>query len=166
MIIVNIARITPDNLYLEFNVETNSNYKFKNLYMWKSSDIDIWVPNTETVDLSDFLDKVNNKEIKRIPLSDISIDTDLIYYLQFIIEWNNTGIETEDVNYSNIAVVNLSSIYDKKLELIKIINNTQSVDRDILFKIFIIENCLKLALSLERYEDANFYCANLKKLII
>ena len=32
MILINIARIKPDSTALEFNVETDSNYTFKNLY--------------------------------------------------------------------------------------------------------------------------------------
>jgi hypothetical protein len=166
MILINLARIKPDSTALEFNVETDSNYTFKNLYMWTSIDTDIWVPDTQTVDLSSYLDKTTNVEIKSIPLADLLIEKDLIYYLQFIIEWDGTGTESTDPLYSNSAVVDLSSTYNKKMELIKVVNNEQSIDRDHLFEIYISEGCLKLALSLERYEDANYYCANIKKLLV
>lgn len=165
MIIVNIARVTPDNLYLEFNVETDSNYVFKHLYLWSSTSETIFVDGTEDLDLSDYLDQLNNKEIKRIPLSNLVIDKDLVYYLQFVVEWDTTGTQITDDLFSNVSVVNLSYIYTKKLELTKFIDNKDSIYRDNLMKLYILENCLTLATSLQRYEDANVYVALIKKII-
>jgi len=36
----------------------------------------------------------------------------------------------------------------------------------LLYNIYISENLMKMALSLERFEDANYYCNELKKLIV
>jgi hypothetical protein len=163
MIIINLLRVF--NGSLEVNIETDSNYKFKNLYIWSSSDSNVWTPSLTTVDLGSHLDKVSNKEIKNIPLNDIT--TDILYYIQFTIEWNGTGSEIVDnVLFSNASVADLSTSYSKKVAVVKDLYNPLSLNKDLLYNIYISENLMKMALSLERFEDANYYCNELKKLII
>jgi len=163
MIIINLLRVF--NGSLEINIETDSNYKFKNIYIWNSSDTDRWIPSETTIDLGSYLDKVNNKEIKNIPLN--SVTNDILYYIQFTIEWDGTGIEIEDnVLYSNASVADLSTSYSKKIAVVKDLYNPNSLNKDLLYNIYISENLMKMALSLERFEDANYYCNELKKLIV
>jgi len=163
MISINLLRVF--NGSLEVNVETDSNYKFKNLYIWTSNDSSIWTPTLTTIDLGSNLDKVNNKEIKNIPLN--SIVSDILYYIQFTIEWDGTGSEIVDnILYSNASVADLSTSYSKKVIAIKELYNPLFLNKEYLYNIYISENLMKMALSLERFEDANYYCNELKKLII
>ena len=163
MIIINLLRVF--NGSLEINIETDSNYKFKNLYLWTSSDTSIWTPTLTTIDLGSNLDKVSNKEIKNIPLT--SIASDILYYIQFTIEWDGTGTEIVDnVLFSNASVADLSTSYAKKVAVVKDLYHPLYLNKDLLYNIYISENLMKMALSLQRFEDANYYCNEIKKLLI
>jgi hypothetical protein len=165
MIIINICRISADRAYLEFNVETETNYKFDKLYIWSYKDVDIWNPTATTVDLSSYYDKINNKEIKQIPLADItSLDGSGLYYLQFTVLWDETGDEVTTPLYVNAVVADLSISYFAKVRLL----NYSADYNDNIIKLqylHIYESCLKSAISLGRYSDANYYYEIIMKII-
>lgn len=162
MISINICRISADRTKLEFNVETLSNYRFVNLYVWSYTDDDIWTISEDTIDLGSNFDNINNKEIKQLNLEDINLDSNTLYYLQFTVEWDGTGSENEDaVLYTNAAVADLYQTYYTKVQLLNNINDCNN-NSDKVIQLYIYENCFKSALQLERWEDANYYFGLIK----
>ena len=156
MISINICRISSDRTKLEFNVETLSNYKFIHLYVWEYNESGIWVVTPSTMDLSSYLDKVNNKEIKSISLSDIPLDSGSCYYLQFQVEWNNTGTESSTSTISNVVVADLSQNYFTKVKLFNELSKN-SLNTDKLLEIMLYENAFKSSVTLERWEDVKYF---------
>ena len=166
MITINLCRITPDRKYLEFNVETLSNYKFTHLYIWKYDKDNIWEITPTTTDLTSYLDKINNKEIKQLELSESSFSGPSLYYLTFVIEWDGTGTENEDaVLQANAVVVDVSQHYFTKVKLISQIDtDVSAIDKVIDMHIY--ESCMRSAIDLERWEDVNYFYVVLQKLMI
>lgn len=166
MITINICRITPDRKYLEFNVETLENYKFSHLYVWKYDEDNIWEITPTTTDLESLLDKINNKEIKQISLSNELLGEPSLYYLTFIVEWSGTGEENENaVLTTNAVVADVSQNYYTKIKLIA------SLDTDVnalekVINIQTYEACMRSAIDLERWEDVNYFYTILQKLMI
>lgn len=160
MITINLNRISADKKYIEFNVETLSNYKFDKLYIWSYKDTNIWNPTVNTVDIGSYYDKINNKEIKRIPISEIfnlDLKGNSMYYLQFTIVWDGTGVENPDaILYQNTVIVDLSLSYFTKARLLNDFNN-QNDNMKKINKLVIYEGCLKSAINNYRWTDANYY---------
>jgi hypothetical protein len=98
MISINICRISADRTKLEFNVETLSNYRFVNLYVWSYTDNDIWTISEDTIDLGSNFDNINNKEIKQLNLEDINLDsnTSLRHWYRF--EDQDESFAVDEVN--------------------------------------------------------------------
>lgn len=165
MITINLCRITPDRQYLEFNVETLSNYKFSHVYVWKYNNDNIWEVSLDTIDLESLLDKVNNKEIKQISFNSNNLSEASMYYITFVVEWDGTGEEnTNTVLTANAVVADLNQHYYSKVKLISILDK-ESTALDKLLNIYIYESCLKSAINLERWEDANYYYGLLESMM-
>lgn len=157
MISINNCRVTPDRKYLEFNVETLSNYKFSHLYIWKYTDDNIWEITPSTTDLESLLDKINNKEVKQLSFNDNGLGESSLYYLTFVVEWDGTGEEnSEAVLTANAVVVDLNQHFFTKIRLISTLD-TEPTSLDKLLNIHIYESCLKSSITLERWEDANYF---------
>lgn len=165
MISINICRITPDRKYIEFNVETLSNYKFKHLYVWQYNQNDIWVVSNSTIDLGSNFDRINNKEIKRLLLEDLNLNGSSLFYLQFVVEWDGTGSENPNAVLSaSTSIADLSQNYFTKVKLVSNLEkDTLSLDKLLALQFY--ESCFKATISLERWEDANSFYDKMKKLI-
>ena len=155
---INICRITPDRQYLEFNVSTSTGRTFDNLYIWPYTSEAIWTAGSGTLDLGSHFAKVNNNEVMRIVLSDISLSGGSLYYLQFT---DSNG------DYANVVVADLSQVFYYKVRLLTEHPEDVSAvtNNDKLFELYSYENCFKLAISLERWEDTNYYYSLITNLI-
>ena len=155
---MNICRITPDRRYLEFNVSTSTGRTFDNLYVWPYTSEVIWTAGSDTFDLGSHFAKVNNNEVVRIALTDISLSGDSLYYLQFT---DSNG------DYANAVVADLSQVFYYKVRLLTEHSEDVSAvaNNDKLFELYTYENCFKLAISLERWEDMNYYYSLITNLV-
>lgn len=152
MIIINIARISSDKKNLEINIETLSNYRFKDLFIWPYTDTGIWQETVSTLNFGSFFSKINNQEIITLSFEDdLDLNGSSLYYLRFTIEWDETGEETDTPLYVDAVVADLSYSYFNKIRMI----NDKKYDMVIQQNIY--ERLFKEAISLERWEDVNKY---------
>lgn len=167
MITVHILRISPDKKEIELNLETLSNYRFNNMYMWEYDDPNKFIVNESTINLGVLFAKENEKEILNINLADNNLKENTLYYVQIDILWNTVGIEYPEGSSSEdkiqiCAIADLVSLYFYKLKMFKIIDKCFDV-RSKIVEISIYEDLFKSSLLLERWNDADFWFSLIKK---
>ena len=158
MILINLCRISSDKKYLEINIETLSNYRFKDLFIWSYTDTGIWQETASTLNFGSLFSLVNNQEILRLSFEDdLDLSGSSLYYLRFTVEWNKTGEETDTPLYADAVIADLSYSYFNKIRMI----NDKKYDMVIQQNIY--ERLFKEAISLERWTDVNKYFELIQK---
>lgn len=174
MITINILRISSDRKYLQLDVETLSNYTFNNLYIWEYTDSDRFDVDETTKNLNSHFQNINNQEVLQIELSEEGLSGDTMYYIQLEVEWDGTGDEfpedyTSEDTEKKAAVADLSQSYFTKVKLLRegnrTLNCTNLTIPDLLIELFTYEQMTKSCISLERFDDANFWYGKVKTMV-
>lgn len=164
MIYINNLSISNDRTQLNINVETNIGSNITSIVLWNQ---DTFKDYSQLIDISSFLQNINNKEIIIINNTDINITSfDGIWFLEITSNYEEVGCSTCQnsiigitANLNNIKTYILDKILN--LEICKKCNNNY----DEIININLIKEGICTALSLGYYEEAIYLYKKLIKII-
>lgn len=118
--VIKILQVTKDNQFIEVSVETRVGDTISSAVLWND---EIFKDYSKAVNLDSYLQKTNNKEVFRIPISSLSIKTKgKIFFLEFTSTNNVNPEECESCSNNIIMGVTVDLTPYKEFILDKILN--------------------------------------------